>query len=53
MMMFEKSNEFYTDLGLNDCQMSYIPPSIIVAPEDRTIACHASAWDFCDGSDFR
>lgn len=33
--------------------MSYTPPSIIEKPQDRVIVCHASAWDFCDGKDFR
>lgn len=34
-------------------QMSYMPPAIIEKPTDRLIVCHASAWDFCDGKDFR
>lgn len=33
--------------------MSYSPPAIIEKPSDRVIVCHASAWDFCDGQDFR
>jgi len=51
--MYEMSDEFYMSLGLPTSNMSYNPPSIIVKPVDRTIACHASAWDFCDGEDFR
>lgn len=27
--------------------------SILTKPEDRDIICHASAWDFYDGKDFR
>lgn len=47
--MYEMSDEFYMSLGLPTSNMSYNPPAIIVKPIDRTIACHASAWDFCDG----
>lgn len=51
--MFEKSDQFYKNLGLESNEMSYTGQSIIERPEDRLIVCHASAWDFCDGSDFR
>lgn len=53
LKMFEDSNDFYTSMGLEDCEMSYTGESIITKPEDRVIACHASAWDFCDRKDFR
>uniref|UniRef100_A0A7G3ADB7 Angiotensin-converting enzyme n=1 Tax=Lutzomyia longipalpis TaxID=7200 RepID=A0A7G3ADB7_LUTLO len=53
MRMFEDSDEYYESLGLGRQEMSYNPPSIIEKPEDRIIACHASAWDFCNGQDFR
>lgn len=33
--------------------MSYTGNSIIEKPKDRLIVCHASAWDLCDGKDFR
>lgn len=51
--MFDDSNEFYLSMGLEDSLMSYTGKSIVEKPEDRIIACHASAWDFCDGEDFR
>lgn len=51
--MFEISNEFYMSLGLPSNKMSYTGESIIVKPTNRTIVCHASAWDFNDGRDFR
>ncbi|XP_031624027.1 angiotensin-converting enzyme-like isoform X2 [Contarinia nasturtii] len=51
--MFEISNEFYMSLGLPTNEMSYTGESIIEKPTNRTIQCHASAWDFCDGKDFR
>lgn len=47
--MYNMSDEFYMSLGLPTSYVSYNPPSIIVKPTDRTIECHANAWDFCDG----
>ncbi|XP_059487086.1 angiotensin-converting enzyme-like [Neocloeon triangulifer] len=51
--MFAVANEFYTSLGLEPMEMSYGDLAIIEQPDDRDIVCHASAWDFCDGQDFR
>jgi peptidyl-dipeptidase A len=51
--MFEMSDEFYMSMGLPTSNMSFNGESIITKPKDRIIACHASAWDFCDGADFR
>uniref|UniRef100_A0A1L8DQS2 Angiotensin-converting enzyme n=1 Tax=Nyssomyia neivai TaxID=330878 RepID=A0A1L8DQS2_9DIPT len=53
LKMFEDSDQYYQSLGLGEHRMSYTPPSIVEKPEDRIIACHASAWDFCNGEDFR
>lgn len=51
--MFEMSDEFYQSLGLPSSAVSYSDKAVIEKPSDRTITCHASAWDFCDGEDFR
>lgn len=53
LKMFQISDEFYQSLGLESNEMSYTGESIIEKPQDRIIQCHASAWDFCDGKDFR
>lgn len=53
LRMFQESDRFYQTLGLAPMKMSYTPPSVIEKPANRTIVCHASAEDFCDGSDFR
>ncbi|XP_049283959.1 angiotensin-converting enzyme-like [Anopheles funestus] len=50
--MFEMSDEFYQSLGLPSSAMSYGPKAVIEKPPQK-IVCHASAWDFCDGEDFR
>lgn len=51
--LFEISDQFYTSLGLPTNVASFTGKSIIEKPTDRVIQCHASAWDFCDGTDFR
>ncbi|XP_053674124.1 angiotensin-converting enzyme-like [Anopheles nili] len=50
--MFEMSDEFYQSMGLPSSAMSYGPKAVIEKPPQK-IVCHASAWDFCDGEDFR
>ncbi|KAB0802038.1 hypothetical protein PPYR_04224 [Photinus pyralis] len=51
--MFQLSDDFYQRLGLESCEMSYGDLALIVKPEGREVVCHASAWDFSDGKDFR
>ena len=51
--MFEKSEEFFTSIGLIPMPDEFWKKSIIEKPSDREIVCHASAWDFCNGKDFR
>ncbi|RWS02537.1 Angiotensin-converting enzyme-like protein, partial [Dinothrombium tinctorium] len=51
--MFKTSEEFFTSLGLKPMTEQFWLNSILVKPKDREIVCHASAWDFCDGHDFR
>lgn len=53
LKMFDISNEFYMSLELPTNNMSYMGDAVIIKPTDRIIQCHASAWDFCDGKDFR
>lgn len=51
--IFKLANKFFTDLGLADMSIAYNDKAVIVRPEDREVVCHASAWDFCDGQDYR
>lgn len=56
LKMFDIANEFYMSLGLEDNEMSYNTTrgAMIQKPKDgRNVVCHASAWDFCNGKDFR
>lgn len=54
LRMFEEADDFFQSMGLGENSMSYdTTKAIIENPTDRTIACHASAWDFCKDNDFR
>ncbi|GBM64390.1 Angiotensin-converting enzyme [Araneus ventricosus] len=51
--MFKMSEEFFASLGLIKMTPQFWNRSIIEKPTDREMVCHASAWDFSDGKDFR
>ncbi|XP_077562194.1 angiotensin-converting enzyme-like [Haemaphysalis longicornis] len=51
--MFNAAEDFFKSLGLDPMTQTFWKKSILTKPTDRTIQCHASAWDFNDGEDFR
>ena len=52
--MFEKADEFFQSMGMEPMPEKFWSGSIIKKPEDgRELTCHASAWDFYNGEDFR
>jgi hypothetical protein len=54
VQMFRISDKFFTDLGLIKMPDEFWNKSMLVKPEDgREVTCHASAWDFSNGKDFR
>jgi peptidyl-dipeptidase A len=53
LKMFQKSDEFFTSLGLIPMPAEFWKESLLEKPKDREVVCHASAWDFCNGKDFR
>lgn len=55
LKMFEMADEFYQSLGLlpNDICYNTTAGAVIEKPVGREMLCHASAWDFCDGENFR
>ena len=53
LKMFQKSEEFFTSMGLLPTPEEFWKDSLIMKPKDREVACHPSAWDFCNGKDFR
>lgn len=52
--MFTLAEEFFVSLGLEPMPQSFWRDSMMEKPDDgRDVVCHASAWDFGDGKDFR
>ncbi|XP_062526234.1 angiotensin-converting enzyme-like isoform X1 [Bombyx mori] len=54
LKMFKTAEEFFTSLDLSPMPELFWERSILEKPTDgREMVCHASAWDFFDGEDFR
>lgn len=52
--MFQKADDFFQSMGLDPMPAKFWSGSILEKPEDgRELTCHASAWDFYNGEDFR
>jgi len=52
--MFQKADDFFQSMGLDPMPKMFWERSILKKPDDnRELTCHASAWDFYDGKDFR
>ncbi|XP_040495792.1 angiotensin-converting enzyme-like protein Ace3 [Ursus americanus] len=52
--MFEEADMFFTSLGLLSTPPNFWKKSMMERPTDgREVECHASAWDFYNGKDFR
>ncbi|XP_021941995.1 angiotensin-converting enzyme-like [Zootermopsis nevadensis] len=53
LKMFKLAEEFFISLNLSAMPETFWERSILEKPDDRELICHASAWDFYDGKDFR
>ncbi|XP_076440450.1 angiotensin-converting enzyme-like [Babylonia areolata] len=52
--IFEVAEEFFVSLGLEPMPEAFWKKSMLEKPKDgRDVVCHASAWDFSNGVDFR
>ncbi|XP_037347809.1 angiotensin-converting enzyme isoform X1 [Talpa occidentalis] len=52
--MFEEANKFFTSMGMLPVPPEFWNKSMLEKPTDgREVVCHASAWDFFNGKDFR
>lgn len=52
--MFQKADEFFQSMGLDKMPNTFWSGSLLEKPADgRDLVCHASAWDFYNGEDFR
>ncbi|KAJ0179019.1 hypothetical protein K1T71_005794 [Dendrolimus kikuchii] len=54
LKMFKTAEDFFKSLNLSGMPDLFWEKSILEKPNDgRDMVCHASAWDFYDGEDFR
>ncbi|XP_075846496.1 angiotensin-converting enzyme [Microtus pennsylvanicus] len=52
--IFQEADDFFTSLGLLPVPPEFWNKSMLEKPTDgREVVCHASAWDFYNGKDFR
>ncbi|XP_034940431.1 angiotensin-converting enzyme isoform X2 [Chelonus insularis] len=51
--IFQRGEEFYLSLNLSALPPEFWAGSIIANRGDRPLICQASAWDFCNGIDYR
>ncbi|XP_030618021.1 angiotensin-converting enzyme-like protein Ace3 isoform X2 [Delphinapterus leucas] len=52
--MFQEAEKFVTSLGLLSTPPEFWKNAMMERPTDgREVECHASAWDFYEGKDFR
>ncbi|KAK8381641.1 hypothetical protein O3P69_018624 [Scylla paramamosain] len=51
--MFELADDFFVSLNMTRLPASFWRNSLFVRPSDRKVLCQASAWDFCNGKDYR
>lgn len=52
--IFKEADDFFTSLGLLPVSKEFWNKSMLEKPADgREVVCHASAWDFYNGKDFR
>ncbi|XP_054261110.1 angiotensin-converting enzyme-like isoform X2 [Macrosteles quadrilineatus] len=53
LKMYKMAEEFFTSINMSAMTDTFWKKSIIEKPTDRDMVCHASAWDFSNGDDFR
>ncbi|KAI2806850.1 hypothetical protein BLOT_008809 [Blomia tropicalis] len=51
--MFKLSEKFFVGLGMDSMTDIFWKKSILTKPTNRSMTCHASAWDFYSPQDFR
>lgn len=51
--MFRAGEDFFLSLNLSVLPPEFWAGSLIADPGDRPLICQASAWDFCNGIDYR
>ncbi|KAL1513127.1 hypothetical protein ABEB36_002587 [Hypothenemus hampei] len=53
LRIFQMAEDFYTSIGLKPMTPEFWRFSLFEKPTSRKVQCTASAWDFCNKTDFR
>lgn len=51
--MYELAEDFFKSIDMQPMPKTFWNLSMLEKPSDREVVCHASAWDFSNGTDFR
>lgn len=52
-IMFQLAEEFFLSMNMTALPTEFWIDSILEQPPDRVAICQPSAWDFCNGRDYR
>ncbi|CAG9809927.1 unnamed protein product [Chironomus riparius] len=52
-VMFQLAEEFFVSMNMTSLPPDFWAQSILAEPVDRPVLCQPSAWDFCNGIDYR
>lgn len=52
-IMFQLAEEFFLSMNMTVLPTEFWIDSILEQPPNRVIICQPSAWDFCNGQDYR
>ncbi|KXJ82378.1 hypothetical protein RP20_CCG014031 [Aedes albopictus] len=53
LVMFQIAEEFFVSMNMSALPPDFWLTSIFTQPPDRPVLCQPSAWDFCNGKDYR
>uniref|UniRef100_A0A1B0GNY6 Angiotensin-converting enzyme n=1 Tax=Phlebotomus papatasi TaxID=29031 RepID=A0A1B0GNY6_PHLPP len=53
LVMFQLAEEFFVSLNMTPLPPQFWINSLLEEPPDRPVLCQPSAWDFCNGQDYR
>ncbi|RWS06306.1 angiotensin-converting enzyme-like protein, partial [Leptotrombidium deliense] len=51
--LFKLAEKFFMGINMYKMPGTFWTKSMLEKPSDRKAVCHASAWDFSDGKDYR
>lgn len=53
LIMYQIAEEFFVSMNMSAMPPEFWTHSILQEPVDRPVLCQPSAWDFCNGIDYR